>query len=267
MRTLFLGLTLTLLSTVAWAKPIVIAVIDTGFTPRLGYPDANLCKFGHADLTSKDPKANSVPKDEVGHGTHIVYTIQNQLKDVPSDSFCMVVLKYYKPGISGETSIANTVKALRRAYNMRVKVINYSSSGTTPEPTERVLVEKILKSKITIVAAAGNDGAEIVKEKEYNKRKKKDLFNRPFYGIAYTRPFLPQYTEEYPGNYDSRIILVGNLEKNGISHSPSSNYGDRVNAWEIGTDVESAGIKMTGTSQATAVHTGKLVRKMIQERK
>jgi hypothetical protein len=68
--------------------------------------------------------------------------------------------------------------------------------------------------------------------------------------------------------YDSRIIIVGNLvDEKSRTIASSSNYGKSVNAWEKGTDILSRlpggyGL-MTGTSQATAIRTGKLIRQML----
>ena len=69
--------------------------------------------------------------------------------------------------------------------------------------------------------------------------------------------------------YDKRIYIVGNLvKKDSRSIANTSNYGEPVNTWEVGTNVlsrlpgKSFGF-MTGTSQATAVKTGKIVREML----
>ena len=89
--------------------------------------------------------------------------------------------------------------------------------------------------EITFVVAAGNDGKEIT------------------YKAA-----------AYPAFYSSKnVIPVGNLSKAG-GRAPSSNFGSKVQAWEIGTvDSFLVGGKngeMSGTSQATAVHTVKVIR-------
>lgn len=58
--------------------------------------------------------------------------------------------------------------------------------------------------------------------------------------------------------YDKRIVVVGNKDSFG-TRIKSSNYGKLVNRWEIGENQEAYGITLTGTSQATAVATGKLI--------
>jgi len=63
----------------------------------------------------------------------------------------------------------------------------------------------------------------------------------------------------YPACYDDkRIIVVGMLDKNGVQYK-YSNYGSRVTRWEIGYEVVGFEISESGTSQAAAVATGKLV--------
>lgn len=245
-------------SSTASQKPIVIAVIDTGFTQNEGYTQPNLCKFGHADLTSADHKTNTVPLDNNGHGTHITYTISNMLSGLPRSSYCLVILKYWTDGITEQVSIKNTVNALKRAENMGVNFINYSSFGAHPDPEEREVIQRLLNSGTVIVSAAGNNGDEIVSE-SYNNESKFTRFIRRISTLEKEPSLI------YPGDYNNKVIVVGNLMPTMI-RNPSSNWGSRVDVWEVGTMVLSGGTYMTGTSQATAVHTGKLVRNLIKER-
>ena len=255
MRMICLILTFLTLPVFAQEKPVTIAVVDSGFTQPIGYPTPNFCKFGHADVTAFFPKTNIIPKDLHGHGTNIVFTIEKQLEGVDRSKYCLVIIKYWNPGTSGWISVRNTVKAFKRAHNMNISIVNYSSVGNSSDLRERLIIKKMLDDKIVVVVAAGNEGAKIVPESE--------IFNlKPDPKLD---PKVEKTTWSYPANYDDRVIAVGNLV--GKVRNPSSNYGSRVNFWEIGTDVESGGIKMTGTSQATAVYTGKLIRKMIEVKK
>jgi hypothetical protein len=239
------------------ARPITIAVIDTGFTQAVGFPTPNFCKFGHADFTTEKPVYNKIPRDSHGHGTHVTYLIEQYLKDIPNTEYCIVVIKYWIHGQKASRSVQNTTDSLDRAYQIAVDFINYSSFGSEPAEKEEKIIKKILKTNTKIVTAAGNEGAEIVSdiENELRMLEAKVLKKDP-----------PNITTAYPANYDDKIIVVGNWEKQFVPN-PSSNWGSRVNVWEIGTDVVAGGNMMTGTSQATAIHTGKLVRKTILERK
>jgi Subtilase family len=231
----------------ASAKPIVIVVIDTGYRQLASAPRPNFCRHGHADLTAKDPKVDAVPTDSHGHGTHIVLTIQEQLRDAPKDAYCLVVLKYWTPGIPTSKAVKNSTRAFERSLNMKADVINYSSSGAARDDKESVVIKSILDSGIRIISAAGNDSAFIPADSETSRLLAAAIKNK---------------TLTFPGGYDNRVVVVGNSNRDG-SRNPTSNWGDRVDVWEVGTDIEQVGVKMTGTSQATAVHTGKVVRQMI----
>jgi hypothetical protein len=58
--------------------------------------------------------------------------------------------------------------------------------------------------------------------------------------------------------YDKRTVVVGSLDNNG-KKMESSNFGSAVSRWELGLNVIGYGIIMSGTSQAAAVATGKIV--------
>lgn len=216
-------------------KPVVVAVIDTGFGFHNKGLGAKLCKFGHKDFSSdqefqhtvnygtKDP----VPLDLHGHGTNVVGVIEEYARSTHTN-FCVVILKYYGSNHMGH--IDATIKAINYATDLKVDYINYSSGGREPSTVERIAVEKFLNNGGTMISAAGNESA-----------------NLDVAGNVY-----------YPAMYDSRIVMVGALDRNG-NKMFSSNYGSVVNRWEIGMSVVGYGISMSGTSQATATATGKIV--------
>jgi serine protease len=219
-------------------KPVVIAVIDTGFGAGwAGEETAHLCKFGHKDFTGgklsdKFHTVDQVPVDHHGHGTHIVGTI-DQYAGVNSKNYCIVVLKYYDPAFMTGSNIKNTVEAIKYAKNIHADFINYSSGGNTNSEDEILQVKEYLDAGGTFVAAAGNDGVDIGKY-----------------------PY-------YPAQDDDRVIVVGNGPDQERKVS-SSNYGERVDYWENGKDVKTYNYLMTGTSQSTAIETGKLVAEKIK---
>lgn len=215
-------------------KIITVAVIDTG----VDFREANLCKFGHKSFVDRNPLT-----DTNGHGTHVAGLI-NQYAD--GDDYCIVSLKYYADSNNGQQNLDAEIRAIRYAINIKVDFINISGGGPERNPTEQTLIALALAKKITVVVAAGNDGVNLDEECNY-----------------------------FPACYDSRIITVGNLQlsrdwnslKNGVV-APSSNYGNYVKRWEVGTNVNSTlpGGKtgsMSGTSQAAAIATGKLVRQTL----
>jgi subtilisin family serine protease len=226
----------------AQAKPIVIAVIDTGIDPTVPH----LCQFGHWSFDSKPLE------DTEGHGTHISGLIT---KYAEHGDYCLVSLKYYQNGGLGSHNLDNEKLAFRRAIDLNVDFINLSGGGADPNNEERALIEEALSKGIKIIVAAGNDGH--------------DLSVIPY----------------YPACYDNRITVVGNLgigggykcgddvpkDKWAAMRAYSSNYGPSVNRWEVGTACISNAPGgqtrvMYGTSQSTAIATGKLVKVELKRR-
>jgi len=215
------------------AHQLRIAVIDTGF----GYDNAGawgnnrLCRYGHRDFTNLGSKlflgiSTPVPKDNDSHGTNIVGVIQDTAGPL---NFCIIVLKYFDPNMSRDLTGKAAVRAIRYAEELHADVINFSGGGNAEDSDEDAAVRSYLDHGGKMFAAAGNYGLDI------------DKFHF------------------YPAMADPRVIVVGNLNQDGTYHT-GSNYGKRLNVWEIGVNVTGYGITMTGTSQATAVATGKWIR-------
>ena len=219
-------------------KPMVIAVIDTGFGYRNHGHGARLCKYGHKDF-SQDQNFDGgfvtkapVPRDLHGHGTNIVGLIERGLKG--ETNYCIVIIKFYSDSQTGRQNLRASVKALTYAANIKAKIVNYSGGGPESDEYEGTAVRKLLLQGAKVVAAAGNEHADI--------------------GLASNYYF--------PAQYDPRVVVVGNGTSE-RQRAPSSNYGNRVNRWEYGTNQEGFEIKMTGTSQATAIATGKIAAEML----
>jgi len=145
--------------------------------------------------------------------------------------YCLVILKYYKKGFTG--NVAAGIKAIKEAVKQNVDMINYSGGGKDPIEIERKYVNMALDKNMVFVAAAGNEG-------------------KSFEDQTY-----------YPAMYRRDIIVVGNLmvDDNRAVRAPSSNYGEEVDLQVFGTDIKSVnGEVMTGTSQSTAIVTGRIAK-------
>lgn len=167
--------------------------------------------------------------DKIGHGTHVAGLIKQYAEN---SSYCLIILKYYS--LRGENGLAFTT-ALQEAINMGASIINISGGGDNPAMLEYQIIKN--NPNVIFVSAAGND----------NKNLDKEVY--------------------YPASYNLfNILVVGSLNRNGFKAS-SSNYGSIVKKWEIGEDVVSAapggfqGV-MSGTSVATAIATGKLIKRL-----
>lgn len=238
MRVFFYTLMLTFINLQA-AKaggPIKIVVIDTGYTaPKIddGSPKPVFCKYGHADFTRGGTTFGRIPKDDMGHGTNVVHVIARYLGKVPKNSYCIVVVKYYHKNISQRDSMDADGRSWRWALSLKADVVNFSSAGKNYFDEEASAVRKLLDRGSKVVVSAGNDG---------------------MLGVG------------YPAASDPRLVVVGALKDDG-KRLPRSNYGPEVTRWELGDNVCGGNICMSGTSQATAVATGKIVNKLIKERK
>jgi len=218
---------------------IRIAVIDTGFGYMGKGSKAHLCKYGHRDFTGyseynhKTFTPDPVPRDiDHGHGTNIVGLIDKYASD-SGVSYCIVVLKFYRDDAITDENVRAEVEAIEWAISLHVDFINLSEGGEKYSEAEAEAVKKFIDGGGTVIAAAGNENH--------------DLAEHPY----------------YPAMSDPRVIVVGNIYKNG-ERSKISNYGDRVDVWEVGDNQTANGITLTGTSQAAAITTGKTVALMKQ---
>lgn len=217
---------------VSLCKTKIIAVIDTGF--GIGWDGegaTHLCKYGHKDFTGGKSSLqfgtiDPVPVDEHGHGTHIAGLIDSYARKV-NDSYCLVILKYYDPKANDNKNLQRTVEAVYYAKRIKADYINYSGGGISPSPNEEEAIENFIHGGGTFVAAAGNENEDLA------------------------------YNSYCPAQYEG-VIAVGNGTDE-PHRVPTSNYGKRVNRWENGNNVVIFNHSMTGTSQAAAIATGKIV--------
>jgi len=213
-----------------------VLVIDTGINKHKYIPGTNgLCKTGHKDFTF------SGLDDDLGHDTNVSGIIHKYAKHY---DYCQIVVKYYNKGITKELSLFNMIRSLEYAKEIKPDIINISSSGSGYYSREHDLIKELLDMGIVIIAAAGNDGMML------NSMYCSGNGNCSKYN-------------QYPAGYDKRVYVVGNKYPNGDVY-PSSNYGELVDVWRVGVDVEGdyGGVLMTGTSQATAIFTGEYTAKL-----
>lgn len=221
----------------AFARPIVVAVIDSGFAyTQESLAEKHLCKYGHKDFTEEQRWAkyldtvDKVPLDLVSHGTQMVGIIDKFAGK--KTKYCFVIIKVFNRNGMENDSIP-TQKAFRYATSIKADIINFSGGGIVFNELEYKEVISYLANGGIFVSAAGNNGENL------------DEIGHTF----------------YPAMYDKRIKVVGNLNQDG-TRNPFSNYGKVVKYWEVGTDVKAFGTTGSGSSQATATKTGKIVRKL-----
>ncbi len=217
-------------------KTIVIAVVDTGFDFKSSWnrskmPKPKVCKTGHKDFTGRGIA------DVHGHGTHISGLIAKYAED---SDYCLVFFKFFHTMKTHSSKSTATNRAFQRAIDLKVDVINFSGGGIERLDAECLLIKKALDMGIVVVAAAGNEASNIN-------------------SIPY-----------YPAMCDPRVVAVANVKKDG-TYEDTSNFttkapGAVVLQEEVGENVlslhpDNQVAVMSGTSQAAAIRTGKIVKK------
>lgn len=202
---------------------IKVAVIDTGIAPT-NYIKPYLCS------DSYDVSGHGV-RDITGHGTNIAHIIS---KGIDNTKYCLMIVKWFHDGSAGgEESIRLNIKAINLAIKNGARYINASLSGTGSDSGEQVVYRKALRLGIQVVVSAGNNGLNL---------------NRK--------------CEAYPACYafkKSNFHVIGGLKKNSIAYD--LNWGGPVTDYENADKVEGGGITLSGTSQAAAVYTNKLLKR------
>lgn len=189
--------------------------------------DVKLCSSGHMDFTGTGFA------DNMGHGTNVTYLIAERLKNI---DYCIVIFKIFDPNYESSKISATHLALFYILENHNIDVVNYSAGGSSFSFIEKIIISGLIESGVKVISAAGNDG--------------KDLDKNCYY---------------YPACY-AGVISVGNMATQG-KRNPTSNYGSRVTTWEMGTYQCAGGRCMTGSSQATAIHTAKVVKSISKEKK
>lgn len=224
-----ISLIITVLMTLAaYGRPVTVAVIDTGINPAY-QSKYKLCRTGHKDFTGTGLSDNH------GHGTNIAGLIDLYA----AGDYCIVILKYYDPKNVG-SNVHQFEAALSYAVNNNYDIINISGGGNNVSNNEIRIMRKAHKNKITIIAAAGNNGDNLDTNCSY-----------------------------YPACHKlDNVVVVGNGTTSGPA--PTSNYGKVVDFWENGENRTAGGVTLSGTSQSAAIVSGKfvnIVTKLIKQKK
>lgn len=209
----------------AHADPLRVAVLDTGLDMKDPRFTSVLCKTGHKAYGT----AQSL-SDTNGHGTHIAGTIKQY---AGNSDYCLVIYKVF-PDHDYTLASKDIIDAINDAVKAKVDIINLSFGGPDYNEVER---QAIYTGATTIfVVAAGNNGENL------------------------------SYGRFYPASYAlANMLVVGATDRDG-NRLRVSNYGGPVKYWELGTVISTLpnnyqGL-MVGTSMATAVKTGKLIKEM-----
>jgi len=177
---------------------VTVAVVDTGV--KLGGPDGVPASGGY-DFVNGD----SNPDDDNGHGTHVAGTIAqntNNGKGVAGVAYDCSILPVKVLNRYGSGTYAQIADGIRYAADNGAKVINMSLGGSSSNSTLENAIAYAYNMGVTIVCAAGNDGASQV---------------------------------SYPARYDAYCIAVGATRYDETLAS-YSNYGSSLDLTAPGGD-------------------------------
>lgn len=143
---------------------VVVAVVDTGvayenhgaYTPA---PDLAQTRFVPGYDFVHD---NNHPNDDNGHGTHVTGTIAQSTNNrigVAGVAFRCAIMPVKVMDRQGLSDAFTVSQGILFAVNHGAHVINLSFGGTRPSLTLRNAVQTAYQRGVTVVAAAGNDGA------------------------------------------------------------------------------------------------------------
>ncbi len=215
-------------SSVLIEKREKVAIVDTGIS-NPEYFKNYLCKGGHRDFTGSKEGITDVN----GHGTNIAGIIAKYMDPAKE---CLLIYKFYTPN-GGMLNLEHEKSALKQALDDEVSRVNLSLGGGDEDAEEKELLQTLLKRGVVVAVAAGNDKQNLSKKCNY-----------------------------YPACYgfsdkNFHVVQNGYVNTTLAENTTQTNYGGPVTDIEHGTDVEGAGVIMSGTSQATAIVTGKLIQK------
>lgn len=186
-----------------------------------------VCESGHKDFT------NTSINDVHGHASHVSDLIYQYAGD---KGYCAVFFKYWTPTQLPKDSLDAIIASLKTAADGDYRLVMVAGGGFQYSLGEYAQIKRILNKGNIVVAAAGNE--------------MQDLDVNPY----------------YPAYYDDRIVVVGGYSEPGVRRF---NDGSKVDRYERGWNVKAMvnGVEqvMSGTSQATGIATGKIVKKLLKK--
>ncbi|AGB42310.1 subtilisin-like serine protease [Halobacteroides halobius DSM 5150] len=146
------------------SKEVTVAVIDTGVD--LDHPDLE----GQLDLKNSVNVINSssTADDDHGHGTHvagILGAVTDNGRGVAGINWNIKIMPIKVFGATGSGNYSNLITGIYWAVNNHAEVINLSLGGSEPTSSLnslKVAVEYAYNKGVTVVAAAGNGGEDMI---------------------------------------------------------------------------------------------------------
>ena len=198
-----------------------VVILDTGI--ESDFPSKFLCSEGSKDFSEQGLE------DTNKHGTNLAYIIS---KSLDTKKECLAIVKFYSE--KERFHFSHLADALSYVTTLGISYINMSFGGGFPSPREKGLIEKLLQQDVIIAVAAGNNGTNL-------------NFWCNYYPACYANYF---------NNANYHVVASCKDGK----YAPYSNFGDVVTDCKNGTKVTGGDYTFSGTSQATAIQLGELIK-------
>jgi subtilisin family serine protease len=243
------------LSTPTLNSQVIVAVVDTGVD--MFHPDlisSSIAGRPGYDFISND----SVPQDDNGHGTNVAGIIAANANNGSSGYSGVApgtkILPVKVLDSNGAGSTASVVAGINYAVSQQVNLINLSLGTSGDSQALHDAIKNAVNAGILVVAAAGNEGNNLIETDSGNIVDYKSNGTR-FKGRTASLTI-------YPALYDE-VISVGAMEQlsdKSLTLADFSNVG-KVDVVAPGVNIYSTypGAQyryMSGTSQATPLVTG-----------
>lgn len=197
-----------------------IAVIDTGFDYDKSF-SKYLCRTGHVSFVDGNP---FIDGHKSKHGTNVAGLIAESIDPA---KHCILVIKFYSDYLNANEFNNYVRYGIDYAVAQNAKYINLSLGGAWSSQLEFLSLEEALMKGVKVAAAAGNDG--------------KNLDVKCYY---------------YPACYKFKA----QSQNFHVVGSTTGTYGNKGKIVKFKEDGSFKGTpRLSGTSQATAIHMGKWV--------
>lgn len=209
-----------------WVIPLVIAILAHEAQAKLR---VMIIDTGIGINKELDPWFAVQGDDKHGHGTHIagLIALGENLQDPVCQDVQFYNCKYYDLNDSDKMTVTRTVNCFKAALLVKADIVNYSSAGNVPVLQEYKILKKLSQRGTKIIVSTGNGG--------------QDLRINPIFPASYKI---------------SGIIPVesGLSSSNKMKHSIKGDGNNKLSLFP-----NNRRVRMSGTSQAAALYTHKLI--------